>query len=158
MRQYIRGTIADRLQARTETMPSGCWHWTGALNSLGYGQLNFEGKRQLTHRLSFQLHVRPLAVGEQVLHHCDNPLCLNPAHLFVGDPAANSKDKVSKNRHARGFSLPHTKLAAGQVDEIRRSTQPQANLASQFGITQSTVSRIKSGKRRPAQKLMLEAA
>lgn len=78
---------------------TGCWNWTGALNSAGYGQKQYLGKVQLVHRLSahfylkFDLHSKAL-----VCHHCDNPSCFNPKHLFIGNNSLNILDCVAKGR------------------------------------------------------------
>lgn len=147
-RTYATGTVLERIAAHAEVQANGCWNWTGCLNSNGYGQIRINGRAILSHRASFEASIRSLQPSEQVLHRCDNPLCCNPDHLFVGDPAANSDDKVSKGRQAKGFRLPHTKLSPEQVVEIRASSESQSAIALRYGIAQSNVSRIKRGLRR----------
>ncbi|MDQ7745426.1 HNH endonuclease [Hydrogenophaga pseudoflava] len=147
-RVYATGTLAERIAAHIAVQENGCWNWTGCLNSNGYGQIRVSGRSVLAHRASFETAVRKLSRDEQVLHRCDNPLCCNPDHLFTGDPAANSDDKVSKRRQAKGFRLPHTKLTPEQVIEIRESNETQSVIAQRYGIAQSNVSRIRSGLRR----------
>lgn len=75
----------------------GCWEWTGA-TSRGYGQLTYQGKHYTAHRFSFANFVEPIKVGLWVLHHCDNPVCVNPEHLYQGSPRDNRADMLNRNR------------------------------------------------------------
>ena len=76
-----------------------CWLWTGYQNHRGYGQASFNGKVMLTHRISFTIQRGrlPLA-GMKICHHCDNPSCVRPDHLFEGTDSDNMRDAVSKGR------------------------------------------------------------
>jgi len=77
--------------------PNECWHWLGAKSPRGYGTL---GDRRATH-VSLAIDGRPRPGDLQVMHSCDNPPCVNPAHLRWGTALENSQDKLSKGRHAR---------------------------------------------------------
>lgn len=126
--------------------PSGCWEF--ANNSFrGYGAFWLDGKNVFAHRVAYALFVGP--VGDScVLHSCDNPRCVRPAHLFLGDRALNNLDAVLKQRHAFGERNGHTKLSAKKVAAIRADDSAQASIARKHGINPCHVSRIKSGKRR----------
>jgi hypothetical protein len=119
------------LLARRRITANGCWEYIGARRSAGYGSLiyKFNGKKIYSpHRLSFLAFNGPLKRGLQVCHHCDNPPCFNPEHLFAGTQQDNIDDMVRK-RNARfdkmmkdnlanflqrqkDESLPHTRQAA----------------------------------------------
>jgi hypothetical protein len=79
-----------------------CWNWTGGLDGNGYGRLDFKGKRYGSHRLSYILSIGDIPGGMFVCHKCDNPLCCNPSHLFIGTLQDNNADRVKKGRSATG--------------------------------------------------------
>jgi hypothetical protein len=97
-----------RLLARSQITEAGCWEWARGRNRLGYGQLVFAGGKWMAHRLAWVLTKGAIPPGMFVCHKCDNPSCVNPAHLFVGDHTANQRDMIAKNRHSKG-SQTHCK-------------------------------------------------
>lgn len=78
-----------------------CWAWAGRLDYYGYGQLDIDGKQERAHRLSWKLLVGDIPEDLWVLHKCDNPRCVNPSHLFLGDQKANVADMMAKGRHVK---------------------------------------------------------
>lgn len=133
---------------------SGCWLWIGATTPGGYGKLRNKGKTYIASRAAWLAHRGAIPAGMCVLHKCDTPPCVNPDHLFIGSLADNTQDMLRKGRHwipadrdfARGVRLPQTKLSDVQVAEIRRSPETGAALAIRYGVSQSLISLIKSGK------------
>jgi hypothetical protein len=74
-----------------------CWVWTASTRG-GYGSIGISGRMERSHRVSWELANGPIPAGLCVLHHCDNPLCVNPGHLFLGTKKDNAKDMYSKGR------------------------------------------------------------
>jgi hypothetical protein len=77
---------------------SGCWLWLGAVIPDGYGSTKVDNKAILAHRRSWVIHRGPIPPDAHVLHRCDNRLCVNPDHLFLGDNLINVADKMAKGR------------------------------------------------------------
>lgn len=94
----MRGRPVDRLMAKVEKVGE-CWIWTGATNSTTeYGRFWLEGQVIEAHRAAFILLVGPIPEGHFVLHRCDTPPCVNPAHLFTGTQSDNMRDAQEKGR------------------------------------------------------------
>lgn len=115
---------------------SGCWLWDRCLVR-GYGQLKANGKRIYAHRFMFEMLIGPVPAGKKVLHRCDVPRCVNPAHLFLGTQADNMADCARKGRQ-------HSKITTLHVQCILRDCRPQKTIAKEYGLDQSQISRIKN--------------
>jgi hypothetical protein len=99
MRLSYKGkTAADLLLERIEK-GEGCWLWTGAIGTKGYGRVQYRGQLWTASRAVYNEFVGPIPAGMWVLHRCDNPPCVNPAHLFLGTHTDNVRDAVAKGRH-----------------------------------------------------------
>lgn len=94
----------ERFHSRYSVDESGCWIWQGATTNAGYGKIAVHGTLILSHRFSWELHHGPIPEGLYVCHHCDNPQCVNPDHLFVGTAQDNVNDMMAKGRHR---TAPH---------------------------------------------------
>jgi hypothetical protein len=128
----------------SKTEPDECWLWTGSLSSgYGYGRMANRGVVFLAHRLSYEINIGPIPEEMIVCHHCDNPACVNPSHLFLGTYSDNSRDMTEKGRQSRGKHRHNARLAAQDVREIRRRYVPrkvtQQKLAEEFGVSRETI-------------------
>lgn len=99
------------------------------------------------HRFSYERFKGPIPAGLFVCHSCDNTLCVNPAHLWLGTAKANASDAVRKGRMGSGERHHNAILKADQVRDIRASTETQAALSEKYRVDRSVISRIRSGKR-----------
>lgn len=131
---------------------SGCLEWTGSVVRGGYGYIIRKRKKIMAHRYWYELHVGPIQPGEVLCHRCDNPRCIEPKHLFIGSQAENISDKVRKSRQARGEKIATAILTAEQVVALRQEYAEgarQVDLASKYGIHQTSVSLIVRRKNWP---------
>lgn len=127
----------------------GCWLWLGSLDSSGYGNLGYQGRRRLAHRLAWELARGDLPEGLHVLHVCDEPRCCNPEHLRLGTHADNMGDMARKGRSLRGDRSPQAKLTAEQVRGVfkrRAEGATQSAIARDLCVDKSCISRILGGK------------
>lgn len=92
-----RLTVDDFWARANRKGPEECWVWTGPTTDKGYGKF----KNTTAYRYSYELLVGPVPDRLHVLHRCDNPPCVNPAHLFVGTHQDNMRDKIAKGRGAK---------------------------------------------------------
>lgn len=126
-----------------------CWLWTGCRAGNGYGRMSVGGRQRPAHRIAWTIANGPIPEGLFVCHTCDNPPCVNPAHLFLGTHRENMKDMASKGRSTAGERHPKAKLTEADVREIRHlcgGGMPQRRVAAQFGLCQQHVSELAAGK------------
>lgn len=140
--------------------PDECWTWRGA-NCRGYGQFvhgslktdrrAIVGPRRKTyaHRFSFEQANGPVPAGMYVCHRCDNPPCVNPAHLFAGSAADNGSDMAQKRRSTHGARNARARLTDDDVRWIRfahaYAGAAAREIAPRFGVTVNTVWRVVAG-------------
>ena len=145
--------VEDRLWSRVVVADSGCWEFQGGRYKSGYGKIMVDGKESTAHRVSWILSNGNIPRGFQVLHDCDNRICINPAHLFLGTHADNMRDKINKGRQFR-------KLSDEQVRDIRSRYQSRYKksgrtwksnadeLADEFEIHRGYVMNLVTGRKR----------
>jgi hypothetical protein len=121
---------------------NGCWIWKTRKNPGGYGTIGVK----LAHRVAWELTNGKIPQGMDVCHHCDNPPCVNPAHLFIGTASDNLLDCVAKGRlDHRGTKNSNAKLSESHVLLIRKLNHPLSELAEMFHVSKSTIEFIKQG-------------
>ena len=154
-------TLEERFWAKVDKRgPDECWPWTGATTREGYGHFYVIGKTGRAHRVSWELKNGKIPPhgshhGYCICHHCDNPSCQNPAHLFLGTNKDNVTDKVNKGRHHTvsrpGSKNPQSKLTETDVIEIRRMLAhgglTQRWMAKLYKVHFSTINSIAKGNK-----------
>jgi hypothetical protein len=125
----------------------GCWEWKGTIDGYGYGVIDYAGKRYRAHVLSLAYDGRPVGDGQIACHHCDNPRCVRPGHLYPGTPADNSRDASERGRLLRGEKHPQTRLTWREVAEIRSNPiGTKTGIARKYNVSRPTIARILAGK------------
>jgi hypothetical protein len=122
-----------------------CWIWTGSKTTCGgYGQISLKGKPFRANRYSWILHNGSIPKGLMVCHRCDNPACVNPYHLFLGDQTKNMQDMISKKRQniARGSRKSFSKLTDDKIKMIRnlyKNPFSSKELSTQFCVSKQNI-------------------
>ncbi len=144
IRRWKSGTDQEVFDHYTQDRHD-CWEWQGPRSVVergGYGVM----KGRKAHRVSWELHHGPIPEGMHVCHHCDNPPCVNPDHLFLGTDKDNAEDKVSKGRQRNRIVVSDEAVA--EIRRLRAAGERQKDLAEKFGISRAYVSRLVNGRRR----------
>jgi uncharacterized cupin superfamily protein len=134
-------TLPERFWSKVEKTDD-CWNWIGAKYRKGYGMLRVDGKCVAAHRMMLGFP------QGQVLHHCDNPSCVNPDHLYVGTRSDNMNDMYRRGRQGnrpKGEKHHSARLNWDKVAKIRRkAAQGVANttLAVEFGVSNVMIGKI----------------
>lgn len=145
-------TVAQKLEFWSRPDSStGCVQWVGNKNRSGYGLIQINGKGWAAHRLAWVNARGSIPQGMYVCHTCDNRLCINPAHLFLGTAKTNSDDMIAKGRKVvvRGEQAGTAKLSESEARAILADERPHKEIAAQYGVTHSAISMIKSGRNWP---------
>lgn len=118
-----------------------CWIWKGWILAIGYGGFSIKGKFIYAHRFSYEIHNGKIPDGKLICHTCDNRICVNPSHFFLGSHLDNSKDMVNKGRNKKGENVVNHKLKNEDIINIRcirKEGISYNKIAQTFGISYST--------------------
>jgi len=155
-----KASVSRRLQQKTKlNAATGCIEWTATARANGgYGILCVGRRGHIrAHRAAWALSNGAIPDGLYVCHRCDNPLCCNVDHLFLGTPKQNMHDKESKGRgikpplHA-GETHHNAKFGSDVVEEIRKSKETLEFLAKKHGVSSKTIWRIKKNLSRASER------
>lgn len=142
-------SLREKFWAYISERGEGCWLWRGPKTTAGYGTLRIRVKSPrasiYAHRAAVLIDGRCIPAGHHVCHRCDNPACVNPAHLFVAPPQVNVADMVKKRRVARGEAHSQAKLTWSVVREIRkrsREGETAASIARDLQVDHSATCKI----------------
>jgi hypothetical protein len=169
-RVTIHGSIEKKFALKSKGRnDAGCWIWTGGLDKDGYGSLRDGQKMKRAHRVSWEIHFGQIPEGMAILHKCNNPACVNPDHLKIGDHTDNMEDRKKNGRpwHSQAFrrklgeKMKGRKITWGATiaEAVRKLTKEQAgevlsriqngerigDLANELGMHRTSVSKIKAG-------------
>lgn len=129
---------------------SGCWNWTASIQNSGYGKFRVGDKMMSSHRVSYLIYKGEIPENMNVCHKCDNKLCVNPDHLFLGSQADNIRDKIKKGRQTNGEKAWNAKLTKTQVKVIREAHKngfQMKQIRDYFKISWTSISNIINKKR-----------
>lgn len=146
LKQLLSSTEAQaRFWSKVEKS-DGCWLWTAARITRGYGMFSFKDTPLTAHQVAYVLSFGPIPEGKHICHHCDTPPCCRPDHLYAGTPAQNMADRDKRGRavHPRGERHGQSKLTLQQVQIIRTDPAMGSELAARFGVSRATVSNIRN--------------
>lgn len=124
-----------------------CWIWKGHKTPGGYGKIKSQGKNWSAHRYSYIFHYGHVEQKFFICHSCDNPICVNPKHLFKATPKENTQDMYKKCRQKRPEK--YKRLCKDQIIEIRNLIQQKiksVEIAKKYDVSVITISRIKCNK------------
>jgi len=130
-------------------LENDCWLWCGA-GANSYGRIRINSKRWILSRFMFLVTNNPEKMPVEVCHHCDNPSCGRPDHLFAGNQKLNAEDRDRKGRAAIGERHSQARLTAKMISEIRNQHllgRTGVSLAKEYGVTDTHIAYIVKRKR-----------
>ena len=133
----------DRFWSKVKRGP-GCWMWVRATDKDGYGIFRLNDKQKRSHRLVYEIGHGSIPQGMRICHTCDVTGCVRPSHLFIGTDKDNKRDAMKKGRDIHGMAHFNCKLTDKQVRQIRKDKRSLRNIAKEYNIDYTNVSKIKN--------------
>jgi len=154
--ESLTADVVAEFWARVEKS-DGCWTWARTRDREGYGRFKFAGKYAFAHRVAWTIVNGKIPQGMAVMHKCDNPPCVNPAHLMIGTWADNNRDRMLKGRNGNSGAPPGERngravLTEDKVRFIRKlysspgKGPSHADVAKRFGVSKQAIDAVVSGK------------
>lgn len=151
-----RTPIADRFWPKVQRVDgAGCWFWRGSTDRNGRGRIlpdmniaytpGVKPTPALAYRVAWELTYGPIPIGMHVCHHCDNPNCVRPDHLFVGNALDNVADMIAKGRANHSGPAKLTRADAQSIRLRHASGETRKGLANAYGVSRSQIGRIVLG-------------
>ena len=124
---------------------SDCWNWQGSVSRVGRGRLKVNRKVTFAYRASYEAFIGEIPKNMLVCHRCDNPLCVNPEHLFIGTSKDNTLDAVKKGRHPKHEFHNKAKLDKNKVADIRSKRLTAKEYSDLYDVHWSTIYNVWRG-------------
>lgn len=141
---YKARPIIDRFEEKIFYSPDGCWYWIGQVSKSRHPshvrpKIKIGQSPELAYRFSYRHFKSEIPDGLCVLHTCDNPICVNPGHLFLGTKMDNTYDMMAKGRKPIGERHYKTQLTDQQAIDIISSNESNKSLCDKFNVAYSVV-------------------
>lgn len=136
-------------QVDTSAGPDACWPWVGFRDRDGYGKVTISRVKLYAHRVAFEWANGPVPEGSDLAHSCDNPPCVNPAHLSAETHAENLRQSSERHRMHFGTRHPRARFTDDDIRRIRSGAETRAQLAAEFGVSEQTIGKIARRERWP---------
>lgn len=145
-RVIMRIPVSDRFWKQVNRTGS-CWLWLGPKNNHGYGRTRYSGKKWNAHRVAWVFSVGLIPDGMHVLHHCDNPACVNPKHLWLGTHQDNIDDRERKGRNRPPLGERQSRHALTNADviairKLHKDGRGLTLLANFYGVSRTTIWKV----------------
>ena len=140
--------MRESLTRKSLHKENGCIEYTGQKKQHNYGQIEYDGRAYLAHRVSYMLHKGPIPEGMSVCHTCDNPPCINPEHLWLGTHRENMLDMCKKGRMNLSPRITIPERIIKLIVKDRISGMRLKDVAFKYSISESYVSALSRGRAR----------
>ena len=148
-RKDYKELMQEKIKKKTTIDAKGCWIWKGSKHRQGYGNIRFNQKYGLAHRVAWEVFKGKIPEDLKVCHKCDVTSCCNPDHLFLGSQKENVQDGIVKGRYShRKIGKRRNKLCFSQVQEIKMLSEngmSRKELEKKFSVGQTCIHKILSG-------------
>ena len=145
-RTFSKEEIEKRLQSKYFVNEDGCWQWVGASGGSRRlsPQIRINWKCFYASRVAYEIYNGPITDGLYVCHHCDNHMCINPAHMFLGTQKENMRDASRKGRLNKTVI---NESIVKWIKDLRTHGKTQSEISKETNIPVGTIGHILTGTR-----------